>query len=125
MMAIGEQLQSAVESERTTFRDDICGISLGVRFNSLLVQIWNRDGEHNEGVEKILATVLENLSSELKPRDGSYYYKKHSEHAGFTASSQSETSSRPTSVTPMPGQQSAIGGENGMQSLDAVVDQST
>lgn len=84
MMAIGEQLQAAVESDRTTFRDDICGISLGVRFNSLLVQVWNRDGDHNEGIDRILQTVLENLPASLKPREGSYYYKKHSEHTGFS-----------------------------------------
>ncbi|KXT18023.1 hypothetical protein AC579_9641 [Pseudocercospora musae] len=73
MMAIGEQLQSAVQSdqnEKKTFRDDICGI-------------WNRDADHQAGVEKVKETVLEGLSPELKPRDGSYYYKRHNEHAGF------------------------------------------
>ena len=120
MMAIGEQLQSCVETNRTTFRDDICGISLGVRFNSMLIQIWNRDGEHQEGVEKISNLVLENLSAEIKPREGSYYYKKHSEHAGFTgsavaasqASSADEASSQP-------------GGDQGMQSLNAILGQGT
>ncbi|KAK3708515.1 hypothetical protein LTR37_011410 [Vermiconidia calcicola] len=124
MMAIGEQLQNAVESERTTFRDDICGISLGVRFNSMLVQIWNRDGEHTEGVERILSTVLENLSPELKPREGSYYYKKHSEHAGFAAQTAgSATNSRPTSSASAANQPSAFGEQQGMMSLNAVVDQ--
>lgn len=122
MMAIGEQLQNAVETERTTFRDDICGTSLGVRFNSMLIQIWNRDGEHSEGVERILSTVLENLSSELKPREGSYYYKKHSEHAGFAGSPSPEPSSRPTSAASA---RSGLGGEQRMQSLNAVVDQPT
>ena len=83
MMAIGEQLQAAVESERTRFRDDICGVSLGVRFNSVLIQVWNRDGDHEKGVERILQVVLENTPPTLAPREGSYYYKKHSEHAGF------------------------------------------
>lgn len=83
MMAIGEQLQSAVESDRTTFRDDICGISLAVRFNSLLVQIWNRDAAHEEGIERIKETVLNGVSDGLRPRDGSYYYKKHAEHSAF------------------------------------------
>ena len=124
MMAIGEQLQNAVESERTTFRDDICGISLGVRFNSMLVQIWNRDGEHTEGVERILSTVLENLSPELKPREGSYYYKKHSEHAGFAAQiADLATNSRPTSSASTANQPSPFGGEQSMMSLNAVVDQ--
>ncbi|QIW96700.1 hypothetical protein AMS68_002218 [Peltaster fructicola] len=83
MMAIGEKLQSAVESNRTTFRDDICGISLGVRFNSHLIQVWNRDCEHTAGIDRILQVILAELSVSLKPREGSYYYKKHSEHAGF------------------------------------------
>jgi hypothetical protein len=117
MMAIGEQLQNAVESERTTFRDDICGVSLGVRFNSMLVQIWNRDGEHAEGVEKILKTVVDNLSPELKPREGSYYYKKHSEHAGFSGT--------PTDAASRPKPPSPVSEEQGMQSLNAVVDQQT
>ncbi|EME86032.1 uncharacterized protein MYCFIDRAFT_111620, partial [Pseudocercospora fijiensis CIRAD86] len=84
MMAIGEQLQRAVEEpEKKTFRDDICGVSLSVRFNSMLIQIWNRDAEHQAGVDQVLQTVLEGLSPGLKPRDGSYYYKRHNEHAGF------------------------------------------
>ncbi len=126
MMAIGEQLQNAVESERTTFRDDICGITLGVRFNSMLVQIWNRDGEHQEGVDGILRTVLENLSTELKPREGSYYYKKHSEHAGFSASpAGAEKDSRPPSATSANNQGSSMPSEQGMQSLNAILDQKT
>jgi hypothetical protein len=95
-LAIGEQLQSAVEEEgRTTFRDDICGVSLGVRFNSCLVQIWNRDGGHESGIEQILQLVLDALSEELKPREGSFYYKKHSEHAGFAAPARQGDGSRP------------------------------
>lgn len=122
MMAIGEQLQAAVETHRTTFRDDICGVSLSVRFNSLLIQIWNRDGEHKEGIEKILKTVMEGLSSELRPREGSYYYKKHSEHSGFTGSPSSEESLRRIAAAPVNSQRSDFGGGQGMQSLDAIVD---
>lgn len=85
MMAIGEQLQAAVDSPRTTFRDDICGVSLGVRFNSLLIQVWNRDGDHKEGIDRLLATILENLSPALMPGESTRYYKKHSDHAGFAA----------------------------------------
>ncbi|KAK5167805.1 uncharacterized protein LTR77_007504 [Saxophila tyrrhenica] len=124
LMAIGEQLQNAVESDRTTFRDDICGISLGVRFNSMLIQIWNRDGEHQEGVNGILTTVLENLSPELKLKEGSYYYKKHSEHAGFTGStSDSANNSRPASASSATSQASSTANDQGMQSLNAIVDQ--
>ena len=28
--------------------------------------------------------MLDKLSPELKPKEGSYYYKKHSEHTGFS-----------------------------------------
>ncbi|KAK4962302.1 hypothetical protein LTR66_012713 [Elasticomyces elasticus] len=85
MMAIGEQLQAAVASERVSFRDDVCGVSLSVRFTSALVQVWNRDAEHAEGVRRLLSTVLEGLSEGLVPKEGQYYYKRHSEHAGFAA----------------------------------------
>ena len=123
MMAIGEQLQSCVETERTTFRDDICGISLGVRFNSMLVQIWNRDGEHQEGIERMLSTVLENLSEEIKPREGSYYYKKHSEHAGFTGAAAAAAAASKADPAPAAATQSS--GDQGMQSLNAILGQGT
>ena len=86
MMAIGEQLQAAVEEDgKQVFRDDVCGVTLGVRFNSMLVQVWNRDGDHEAGVERLKDTVLGGLGEDMRPREGSYYYKKHSEHAGFSA----------------------------------------
>lgn len=121
MMAVGETLQRAVESERTTFRDDICGVSLAVRFNSMLIQVWNRDGEHEEGIGRILAAVLEGLSENLRPKNGTFYYKKHSEHAGFTGATNpgSIPQSRPIS---------SLAAENelhegtGMQSLNAIAD---
>lgn len=84
MLAIGERLQGAVASQRKTFVDDICGVSLSVRFTSILVQIWNRDAEHEEGINKLLATVMNNTSAELKPKEGSYYYKAHKAHSGFS-----------------------------------------
>lgn len=85
MLAIGERLQGAVQSERQTFIDDICGVSLSVRFTSILVQIWNRDASHEEGIAKIKQTVLDNLSPELRLKESAYYYKAHREHAGFNA----------------------------------------
>lgn len=83
LLAIGEKLQAAVESDRVMFRDDICGVSLSVRFTSILISIWNRDAGHDEGVKKILETVLGSLKPELVPRENSYYYKPHNEHAAF------------------------------------------
>lgn len=85
LMAIGEKLQAAVASKRITFVDDICGVSLSVRYTSFLVTIWNRDANHVEGKQRIVETVLAELPAELQPKDGSYYYKAHSEHAGFRA----------------------------------------
>ena len=102
MMAVGEMLQACVASKRISedsnwrrgrgltgaaFIDDICGVSLSVRFTSTLVQIWNRDGDHKEGIQKILEAVLDELPPDLNLRDHQYYYKKHSEHSAFKASS--------------------------------------
>ncbi|KAK7540418.1 translation initiation factor eIF 4e-like domain-containing protein [Phyllosticta citricarpa] len=84
-MAIGSQLQDAVDNskKRFTFIDDICGISYSVRFNSHLISVWNRDCENTEGIEKLKKVVLDNISPELALRDNQYYYKKHSDHTGF------------------------------------------
>jgi len=84
LLAIGEQLQAAVtEPARTSFKDDICGVSFSARFGSCLVQVWNRDGEHEEGVKRLLECIMGGLPEELKPKEGSYYYKRHCEHVGF------------------------------------------
>lgn len=100
MMAIGEQLQAAVSSQRLRFIDDICGISLSVRFTSILIQVWNRDGEHKDGIDKILSTVMENLPLELRPNSSTHtYYKKHSDHAGFNVGSTSVPSGEANSAT--------------------------
>jgi hypothetical protein len=57
-----------------------------VRFNSMLITIWNRDGTHEAGKQRILETVLREVPEHLIPkRPDMYYYKKHSEHAGYTA----------------------------------------
>ena len=86
LMAIGETLQAAVEDpSRQTFLDDICGVSVSVRFNAMLIQIWNRDGNHQAAIDRIAETVLKQINPDIKLRVGGYYYKKHSEHAGFSA----------------------------------------
>ncbi|KAI9796084.1 MAG: hypothetical protein M1833_006506 [Piccolia ochrophora] len=82
LMAIGEGLQDVVEHG-----DDICGVSLSVRFNSHLISIWNRDGSNQKSVDAICAKVIAELAEGLKPSPSSYYYKKHSEHNGFSAPS--------------------------------------
>ncbi|KAL8954887.1 MAG: hypothetical protein Q9183_006884, partial [Haloplaca sp. 2 TL-2023] len=65
--------------------DDITGITLSRRFNSDLIMVWNRrsDADFKASIDAILATILSQLSEGLKPKEGSYYYKAHSEHAGF------------------------------------------
>ena len=52
----------------------------------MLITIWNRDGDHEAGLQRILETVLREVPEHLVPkRSDLYYYKKHSSHAGFTA----------------------------------------
>ncbi|KAF3930568.1 hypothetical protein ABW19_dt0203506 [Dactylella cylindrospora] len=88
MMAIGEVLQEVVEKG-----DDICGVSISVRFNSHLILIWNRDASNQKSIDAILARVLANLPPELKPLQQNYYYKKHSEHKGYKALDSTDTAS--------------------------------
>ena len=63
--------------------DDICGVSLSVRFNSHLISIWNRDASNQASINAIRAKVLEQLPEEFRPSAANIYYKKHSEHNGF------------------------------------------
>lgn len=98
MLAVGEQFVDVIQPRKyhlPTQRcsptpltqnagDDLCGLSMSVRFNSNLITIWNRDGANEKTKDGILAVVLENVSPELKPQPRNYYYKRHSEHAGFS-----------------------------------------
>lgn len=70
---------------RTAFLDDICGVSFSVRFTSININIWNRDGDHEIGIKNVLKVVLENLPAHLAPKESSYYYKRHADHAGFSS----------------------------------------
>lgn len=54
-----------------------------MRFNSNLITIWNRDGTNQKSIDGILSVILDKISPNLKPRDGSWYYQKHSALAGF------------------------------------------
>ena len=63
--------------------DDICGLSYSVRFNSVLITIWNRDGFNKKSIDGIRDVVFEKLNPTLKPKDNAVFYKKHSDHAGF------------------------------------------
>ncbi|KAI9760867.1 MAG: hypothetical protein M4579_001368 [Chaenotheca gracillima] len=87
LMAVGEALGDVVEKG-----DDICGVSLSVRFNSHLISVWNRDAQNQKSIDAIAAKVLEELPTELRPSDTNYYYKPHSQHKGFEAPSETVTS---------------------------------
>jgi hypothetical protein len=78
LLAIGEKLQSVLEDG-----DQICGVGLSVRFNSHLISIWHRDSSKQKSIDNMLACVLEELPAELRPKADNYFYKKHSDHAGF------------------------------------------
>lgn len=65
--------------------DQLCGVGLSVRFNSHLISIWHREGSRQKSIDAILALVLDELPDELKPKPDNYFYKKHSDHAGFKA----------------------------------------
>ncbi|KAL8770858.1 MAG: hypothetical protein Q9209_003509 [Squamulea sp. 1 TL-2023] len=78
MLAVGEQFSDAIQSG-----DDLCGLSFSRRFNSDHIIIWNRRSQNESSVNGIRDVVLAQLSDELKPKEGTYYYKPHSEHKGF------------------------------------------
>ncbi|KAI9787075.1 MAG: hypothetical protein M1835_002856 [Candelina submexicana] len=79
IMAVGGQMLEVA----TEHKDRICGVSMSIRFNSNLITIWNWDGENQKSVDAILALVLAELPEDVKAKDISYFYKKHSEHQGF------------------------------------------
>ncbi|KAI1818033.1 translation initiation factor eIF4e [Poronia punctata] len=80
LMAIGESLQEALAEG-----DQICGVGLSVRFNSHLISIWHRDSTKQASIDGMLAAVLKELPEEMRPKSDNYFYKKHSDHAGFKA----------------------------------------
>jgi Eukaryotic initiation factor 4E len=78
MLCVGEQFADVIQP-----KDDLCGCSLSTRFNSNLITIWNRDGTNQKSIDGLVQVVLDRISPELKPKENSFYYKKHSEHQGF------------------------------------------
>ncbi|RBR11527.1 uncharacterized protein FIESC28_08989 [Fusarium coffeatum] len=81
LLAIGEKLQSVLDEE-----DQLCGVGLSVRFNSHLVTVWHRDASKKNSVENIVKCIMEELPPEMHPKPDAYYYKRHSDHAGFNPS---------------------------------------
>lgn len=84
--------------------DDICGVSISVRFNSHLIMVWNRDGSNEKSIEAIKTRVLDSLPEELKPQPQNIYYKKHSSHASFKGSGAGagDPAAKPATETPKP-----------------------
>ncbi|EHA55315.1 hypothetical protein MCOR27_004766 [Pyricularia oryzae] len=80
LVAIGEELQDALETG-----DQLCGVGLSVRFNSHLISIWHRDSSKQKSIDGMVKVVLDTLPAELRPKPDNYFYKKHSDHAGFKA----------------------------------------
>ncbi|CAG9999806.1 unnamed protein product [Clonostachys byssicola] len=80
LLAIGEQLQGALDGD-----DQLAGVGLSVRFNSHLITIWHREGSRKASIDGLLKCVMTELPAELQPKPDTYFYKKHSEHAGFKA----------------------------------------
>ncbi|KAF5025904.1 hypothetical protein F66182_2023 [Fusarium sp. NRRL 66182] len=78
LLAIGEKLQSVLDDE-----DQLCGVGLSVRFNSHLITVWHRDASKKSSIDNIAACILEELPAEMHPKPDAYYYKRHSDHAGF------------------------------------------
>ena len=63
--------------------DDICGLSLSIRFGGNLISIWHRDGTNEKSVEGIKTVVLEKISPQLIPQQNHIYHKIHASHPGF------------------------------------------
>ncbi|KAF9767119.1 hypothetical protein IL306_000369 [Fusarium sp. DS 682] len=78
LLAIGEKLQSVLDDE-----DQLCGVGLSVRFNSHLITVWHRDASKKNSIDNIVKCIMEELPPEMHPKPDAYYYKRHSDHAGF------------------------------------------
>jgi hypothetical protein len=63
--------------------DQLCGVGLSVRFNSHLITVWHRDASKKNSIDNIVKCIMEELPPEMHPKPDAYYYKRHSDHAGF------------------------------------------
>lgn len=71
-----------------------------MRFNAHLISIWHRDSSSQKSIDAILATVLEELPEELRPKADNYFYKKHQDHAGFNKELAAENAKKAAEMTP-------------------------
>ena len=63
--------------------DDICGLSLSIRYGNNLISIWHRDGTNEKSAEGIKNVILEKISPQLIPQPSYIYHKIHASHPGF------------------------------------------
>lgn len=79
------ELKNGQPANTVSLDDQLAGVGLSVRFNSHLITIWHREGSRKASIDGLLKCVMEELPAELQPKPDTYFYKKHSEHAGFKA----------------------------------------
>ncbi|KAI8051230.1 translation initiation factor eIF 4e-like domain-containing protein [Syncephalis plumigaleata] len=75
MLLIGEQLDGIIAAD-----DQVCGLSVGSRWNSDVIQLWNARADlfNEKAVAKKIRDTLGNVELQLP------YYKPHKEHDAFT-----------------------------------------
>lgn len=73
------------EPRQTAERDHILGISYSPRLYVAHISIWTKHGRNRASIAALQRTVVARLSPELRPKsDADYYYKKHSDHDGWS-----------------------------------------
>ncbi len=82
-MGCGGELQAALAESGS--RDHVLGMSFSPRLYWVQISVWlKRGGEEKKGREVVQKTVLERLSSDLKPTsEAEYYFKRHCDHDGW------------------------------------------
>ncbi|KAK0508040.1 hypothetical protein JMJ35_009929 [Cladonia borealis] len=88
VLAVGETFHDVLQNvpnvpQGVPKRDDICGLSLSIRYGNNLISIWHRDGTNEKSVEGIKTVILEKLSPQLIPQSNYIYHKIHASHPGF------------------------------------------
>lgn len=72
-------------ADQYTERDHVLGVSFSPRLYVVNISVWTKNGTHQSSIDRLQRTILERLSPDLRPgSEAEYYYKKHSEHGGWT-----------------------------------------
>lgn len=96
LLGCGGELQSVLSSGMFCLRpyilihgltriehDHVLGLSFSPRPYWTHISIWTKQGNNTRSVELLDTTILQRISTDLKPKPGEYYYKKHSDHEGW------------------------------------------